>query len=185
VLVVVGQDPFSQIDGDLHVLLEVCKVLTTGMVASERRRLDLRRAALSATPTAFVDVLDRIVVVEHRARFDAQDAFDDLPRDSPITLGLNWHGRRRRLGQRVTLGLFIQQVEQVLLTGLGFDHGDFSDRRRSLFHDQSGFEIGVCFLVSTPGICQGSTREDDCSDNCSSHGAGSFHRVTKVVEGCG
>lgn len=64
-LVVVDQDPFSQVECDLHVLLQSFKALTVFTVALERHGFDLRGPTLTAAPTALVDILDRIVVVEH------------------------------------------------------------------------------------------------------------------------
>jgi hypothetical protein len=171
VLVVVDQDALGDLEGHLHVAFQVCKALALGAVALERRGLDLGWPTFAAAPSALVDVLDRVVIVEHRACLDVQHALDDLPRDLPLTtLGCN----NNRLGTSL---LFFDDREELRH---GWRRGLWYDLGRLLLQQYSAFEFGVGFLVCVPGEGQGTTGEDDRSDSCGSHEAGSFHRVTKI-----
>jgi len=176
VLVVVEQDPLCQVEGDLHVGLQLSEVLPAFAVALERHRFDLRRPAFTTGAAPFIDVLDGVVVLEDRTRLDLEHALDDCSRNLPGAPGLcrsRWFWRQGLEGR-----------EQIVERRGSLSGSCFHDRGCLGFHLDGGFEFCVGFLAGCPGVCHGTTREDDRGNNCSSQSAWSFHRVPTVMEGC-
>lgn len=103
-----------------------------------------------------------------------QHALDDLARHTPVAASLDYflHDRCSRK---------LKCCEEVAyLQWLGHSRDSRNNLRCLGFRDHSGIEFGISFLVDRPGESHGATREDDCSNSCSSHEAGSFHRVTTL-----